>query len=187
MSPARVRSYRGSLFRSYCDELRRTGSFEDVRRTASPALAGLLDDPRRAPSWIEAGPIDEVTAAIHARRGAEGVRELGYHAMKSGFTKVLEPIIHLAFSIAGSPASLLSRAHLMLAVVARGASMEWKSAGPKAGTLTVRYEGQVPPINFIAWEGCALYVLELARAKGTVGGARVSADGKTAEIDVGWA
>src|SRR5258708_2476684 len=102
MSIAKARSFRGSVFRSYCDELRRTGIFEKVGAGAWERRKPLLDDPRRAPSWIEPPPMDELTAAIHKLRGRDGLRELGYHVMKSGFTKVMEPIIHLSLSLGAS-------------------------------------------------------------------------------------
>ena len=186
MSPTKRRSFRGSVFRSYCDELRRTGIFEKVRAGASERLKPLLDDPRKATSWIDPPAMDELTAAIHAWRGREGLRELGYHVMKSGFTKVLEPIIHLSLSLGASPAGLFSKAALMLSVVSRGVEMSWKPSGGAGGTMSIRCQEAIPAINWTIWEGCFLYTLELARAKGTVGEARVAADGKSCEIDVGW-
>jgi hypothetical protein len=180
-------SFRGTVFRSYCDELRRAGVFEKVRAGASSGLAALLDDPGRAPSWMGPAPFDEIMAAVCALRGREGVRELGYHVMKSGFTKVLEPIIHLSLSLMGaSPASLLSRAHLMLSVVSRGVEMTWTQSNAHRGTMLVRCEQPIPEITWAGWEGCFLYGLELARASGTVSPARAAADGRSCEIDVSW-
>src|SRR5436190_13191147 len=144
MSSANGRSFRASLFRSYCDELRRIGIFDQVKAGASAGLKLLLDDPRQAPSWMGPEPFDELAVAIEALRGREAMRELGYRVMKTGFTAVLEPIIHLALSIAGSPASLFSRANLMLAVVSRGVEMTWKPAGKTAGTMSVRCDDPIP-------------------------------------------
>lgn len=187
MSGPGQRSFKRSVFSSYVNELRRTGLFDEVRAAASPQLAALLDNPRSAPPWIDPPPIEELTAAVHARRGREGVRDLGYQVMKNGFTAIFEPIIHLSLTLLGtSPASLLSRAPLMLSITSRGVEMNWLPTGPSGGTMEVRCAERVPAINWIPWEGTLAYALELAGFPGTVGESRPAADGHSCEIDVSW-
>jgi len=107
--------------------------------------------------------------------------------MKRDFTLVLEPIIQLSLSLLGaSPASLYSRAHLMLAVISHGVTMTWTPAGQSGGTMQVACGDAVPAVSWAAWEGCFLYVLELAGATGTVGEARSAADGRSCAVDVAW-
>lgn len=187
MSALPPRSFKRSLFTSYLEDLQANGLLSRVRALASAELAALLDQPRDTEPWITAAPIDEMNAAVEALSGREAVRQLGLAVMKGGFTKVLEPIIHLSLSLFGaSPASLFTRAHLMLAVVSRGVEMKWTPAGKTSGSMQVICGDVVPPVSWAAWEGTFLYVLELAGATGTVGEARPAADGRSCAIDVSW-
>ena len=66
MGAAKPRSFRGSLFRSYCKELRRTGIFEQVRSRASAPVKAMLDDPRKVAAWLGPEAFDEMAEAILA-------------------------------------------------------------------------------------------------------------------------
>lgn len=181
------RSFKRSVFTSYLDELRSAGLLGEVRARASTELRALLDAPRKAEPWMGPLPLDEINTAVAALGGREAVRRLGFQVMKRGFTTVMEPIIHVSLTLLGaSPASLFSRAQLMLAVTSRGVQMEWVANGPASGTMHVVCGELVPPSSWAAWEGCLLYGLELAGSSGTVGEARPAADGHSCEIDVSW-
>ena len=187
MIPLPPRSFKRSLFTSYLDVLQRTGLLVRVRAGAGAELAALLDRPRGAGPWMPGATFDELNAALEALAGREAVRQLGLNVMKRDFTLVLEPIIHLSLSLLGaSPASLFSRAHLMLAVISHGVEMKWTPAGRSGGTMQVVCGDAVPSISWAAWEGCFLYILELAAATGTVCEARSAADGRGCAVDVAW-
>jgi len=179
-------SFRRSVFRAYEDELRRIGLLAEVRARASPRLAALLDDPGSRPGWIEPGPFDEIAAAIQARRGPQGLRELGRNVMQRNFA-VLQPIIHFSLEfVGGSPASLYARAQSLLDVLCRGVTMSWLPAGDRGGTIRVRCAAQVVPAHWVTWEGVFGYGLEVAGATGEVAPARRLPDGRGCDIDIRW-
>jgi hypothetical protein len=181
------RSFSRSVLRSHVEELHRSGRFAGVRAGASESLVALLDHPRDAQAWMDAAPFDELNAVVHGLHGRAGLRELLQHVMKSGFAKVLEPIIQLALTVFGAtPASILGRSDTLLAVNTRGVWMKWASASATSGTVRVYCDDNVPPISWIAWEGILTHVVELAGASGTIGEARAAADGRSCEIDMSW-
>lgn len=187
MTPADGRKYKRAIFIGYVAELKQMGIFEAVRAAASPELAALLDDPRRAPSWLEPGPLDEVIAAVGRLRGRNACRELGFNVMKHGFTSVLEPIIHLSLSvIGGGPGSLYSRAQMMVSVTTRGIEMKWKPTAPTSGTVRISSVDVMQDFAWAAWEGTLVYGLELAGVDGTVAPARCEPGGKSCDVDIAW-
>ncbi len=187
MSALPPRSFKRSLLTAYLRDLQGNGRLLRVRAEASAGLGELIDHPDQTEPWVSAAPLDELNAAVAALGGREAVRQLGLAVMKSGFTKVLEPIIHLSLSLFGaSPASLFLRAPLMLAVVSRGVEMQWMATSRTGGTMKIVCGDPVPPLSWAAWEGTFLHILELAGASGTVGEARPAADGRSCEIDVAW-
>jgi len=42
---------------------------------------------------------------------------------------------------------------------------DWKSSGPKAGTLVIEYPSPVPPEILAAWAGALEYAFELTKAR----------------------
>ena len=187
MSALPPRSFKRSLLTSYLQDLQSNGLLPRVRATASAGLGELIDHPGATEPWIPAAPVDEINAAVAELGGREAVRQLGLAVMKSGFVKVLEPIIHLSLSLfGGTPASLFLRAPLMLAVVSRGVEMKWTATSRTGGTMKVVCGDPVPLPSWAAWEGTFLHILELAGVTGTVGEARPAADGRSCEIEVAW-
>lgn len=188
MDPLGRRSFSRSVFRSFVDELRRTGIFDQVRAQSSATLAPLLDDPRRGPGWIDAAPFDEIGAAVCALRGRDSVRALGYHLMKSGgVVAMLEPIIHLSLAVlGGDPASLLSKAHLMASVFSRGSELSWVPSTPAAGSMRIRCDEALPELSWAPWEGTFMYGFDLTGTRGEIAQARPAADQRSCEIEVRW-
>ncbi|HUJ26836.1 MAG TPA: hypothetical protein VLW85_12505 [Myxococcales bacterium] len=180
-------SYRRSVFVSYLRELGRLGILGQVRDRVPGEVQSLIDDPLGADEFIDAGCFDHLLLAVGDLRGRDTVRAMGYQVMKNGFAEVLEPIIHFALYVSGgTPHALFSRAHIMAAIVSHGMKMEWHETGPRAGRMRLAANAPVPAMAWAAWEGCGLYLLELAGTGGYVDDAQVPPDGLSCEIAIRW-
>lgn len=187
MNPSGPRSFSRSVFDAHVVDLRRTGLFDGVRAIASDGMKALLDNPRSAAPWVGGPVFDELNELVFRLGGRAALRDLVCNAVHSGLVKVLEPLIQLSLKfLGGTPASLFSRADLLVAVNSRNVRMRWTPTSPVSGVMQVLCGEQVPPVTWIAWEGVFKSMLELAGATGTIGEARAAPDGRGCEIDLSW-
>jgi hypothetical protein len=188
MEPLGPRAYSRSLLRTYLGVLRELALFDPIRARASPALGALMDQPVRAPAWLDPPPFDELIAAVGRQAGREGCRDFGYRVMKAGgYVSVLEPILHFSLKVLGGNAgTLLAKAHLMSAVVTRGIEMKWVPSGFRAGAMRMRCDDAMQDFAWAGWEGSFLFGCELAGAQAQITPARCAPDGRSCEIDVQW-
>lgn len=171
--------------------LRRDGLLGAVSEHVTPATRAVLDDLPGPNAWLDASVLNEVYAAVLARRGEDELRRVVRASMDQGVMVMLRPALEAVLRLFGvNPATVLSRIQFFAGPNSRGYEWTFASEGAQAGIvrLALPNESDVPFAAFVAAAGVLEMAFELCRTTGTVERPRVVADGRgnAATIRVTW-
>jgi hypothetical protein len=165
---------RGGSFGAYVEALRAARALDTVLDRIAPETRPLLVNVPATTEWLPLRHNVNLFVAYDSFAGAEGVRRLAYEAGRAGLGEQARPVVELALGTFGpSPATIFSRADLLLRFSIRGQKVTYNGWGSTGGAIEFRVMGlRPPPVFFEAWAGIVAYVVELCGKTGT---ARVSA------------
>jgi hypothetical protein len=189
MEPSRPLT-RGISFRGYAENLARKPERDLVLAGVAPQTRALFEHRPEAYEWLDLAVNLDLFTAWERVAGAPAVRRMAYEAARDGISSYLRPVIELLLTtFEASPATLLTRADLLLRFYIRGQSLTYFPTGERAGTLHFRVAGLDPPrIFFEVWAGIILHAIEMCGARGAVAIKSVDRDGEdgVGELAIEW-
>ena len=178
----------GAVLRSYLDELRRMGAYEEVLARISADAKQLAWKPPLPITWVDAQLTSQFLVALDEARGRDAVVEFGLRITRDRLSGMVRRLLQTSAKLFGAtPSSFFSRFESFTGLMVRGVRIEYVSSGEKSGRLVLRQSAPMHDAVYATWEGTFRSVFELLEMKtGRVGEARVSQEGKMAEIEVSW-
>lgn len=167
------------------------GLRDRVYGRASSAVRALFDDPPLASAWVDGGCMDEIEQILLEEAGVEKLQSISRGAALRGMGPMLRPIVEGLLRVFGaSPASLASRAGMIVSQSAKGIEAGYTSTGATSGVLTLRFpHGRPPPGKFHSLVGVLGAFYELSHTPGgTVKGPVMlsTGPGLAAEYHLRW-
>lgn len=178
----------GAVLRSYFDEMKRAGAYEQVLARVPPPARALAEKPPLPVSWLDSTVTSEFLVAFQHLRGRDATVEFGFNITKERLSGVLRPLLTTSLKLFGStPASFFSRFEQFTALMIRGVRFEFTPIGDNAGRMDLRVAVPSQDAVYATWEGTFRAAFGLFEGTAPrVARTRIFDGGLRGEIDLSW-
>jgi hypothetical protein len=163
---------KGSVVRAHIAYLAKNNKLTSVLSRVGPATVACIHHPPLAGSWVAAGLLVDVVAALHQIAGDRAVLDMSNEFIQEQAVQSLIPMVQGVLRIFGtSPASLFNRFSELTRTSVRGVDYKYTVISERSGMMSTETHTDLtlPAAAFLPRIPAFELALKLCGKKGTVG------------------